>query len=860
MGSCVRFCNNQYHHCHKPHNSPLSAKLSNMTLLGFNPATRIDVALLALAILGTCFAEKREIYLALMEGDPVAFAGVSSSHEHGFSRQNLNREASRAHAKRLVDSHDQLLQSVLETGSYKKLYSFNHVINGFSVHITESQAKRLKETPGVRLVERDRGAKLMTTYTPQFLGLRQGVWRQQGGPRDAGEGIVLGFVDTGINPAHPSFANVGLPPLNGTSRFSGGACETGPLFPAISCNGKIISARFFSAGAQAAAALNPLVDILSPFDAVGHGSHVASIAAGNPDVAVVANGLYGWASGVAPGARIAVYKVVYPTVGTLTDVVAAIDQAVHDGVDALALSVGPDEAPEDTPTLLSVFDMAMLSARRAGVFVAQAVGNKGPSPSTVLSYSPWAVGVAAASTDRTYPASLLLGSGQRIAGVGLSGPTLGNGMVHYKLVLAKDAIFPYGAFPRTPPYTEECQYPQALDPALVLGSIVICTFSAGFFNQTSSLTAILNTARSRGFAGFVLVANPAYGDFIAEPIPFYVPGIMIPRVADAQILSQYYEQETGRDQGGASTRFGARAAIGEGRVASFGGRAPTVSRFSSRGPDYIDVDRTPVDVLKPDILAPGHQVWAAWSPMSASEPILVGQSFALLSGTSMATPHVIGAAALIKQINPSWTPSMIASAMLTTATKHDNYGDLIMAEGSDISSLSPATPFDIGSGLLNPTSALNPGLVFPSDHEDDISFLCSLPKMDPLMVKAATGESCTRSLTYPSDLNLPSVTISALTGVRTVRRRVKNVSARQLTFTVSMRPPNGTAISVNPPWFTIDPQGVQDLDMEISVTQASNELSGFRHGEVVLTGPEDPSSQIQLVVPITFSVRVQPDG
>ncbi|KAL3742204.1 hypothetical protein ACJRO7_017653 [Eucalyptus globulus] len=832
-----------------------------MTRLGFNPATRIGVALLAFTIFRICFAEKREIYLALMEGDPVAFAGVSSSPEHGLSRHNLNRKVSRAHAKRLVNSHDQLLQSVLETGSYKKLYSFNHVINGFSVHITESQAKRLKETPGVRLVERDRGAKLMTTYTPQFLGLRQGAWSQLGGPRNAGEGIVLGFVDTGINPAHPSFANLGLPPLNrSTSRFSGAACEAGLLFPVFSCNGKIVSARFFSAGARAAGPLNPAVDILSPFDAVGHGSHVAAIAAGNPDVAVVANGLYGWASGVAPGARIAVYKAVYPTLGTMTDVVAAIDQAVRDGVDALSLSVGPDEAPEDTPTLLSVFDMAMLSARRAGVFVAQAVGNKGPSPSTVLSYGPWTVGVAAASTDRTYPVSLLLGSGQRISGVGLTGPTLGNGMIQYKLVLAKDAILPYGVFPRTPPYTEECQSPRALDPTVVLGSVVICTFSAGFFNRTSSLTAILNTAISLRFAGFVLVANPAYGDFISEPIPFPVPGMMIPRVADAQILSRYYEQETVRGRGGAATRFGATAAIREGRVASFGGRAPTVSRFSSRGPDYIDVKKTPMDVLKPDILAPGHQVWAAWSPMSASEPILVGQSFALLSGTSMATPHVVGAAALIKQVNPSWTPSMIASAMLTTATKRDSYGDLIMAEGSDFSSFSRATPFDVGSGLLNPTSALNPGLVFPSDYEDYISFLCSLPKIDPYMVRAATGESCARPLTYPSDLNLPSVTISALAGVRTVRRRMKNVSARQLTFAVSMRPPNGTVISVNPPWFTIDPQGVQDLDMEIRVTKASTELGQFYHGEVVLTGPADPSSQSLLEVPITLSIRVQPGG
>lgn len=147
-----------------------------------------------------------------------------------------------------------------------------------------------------------------------------------------------------------------------------------------------------------------------------------------------------------------------------------------------------------------------------------------------------------------------------------------------------------------------------------------------------------------------------------------------------------------------------------------------------------------------------------------------------------------------------------------------------------------------------------------ADYEDCISFLCSIPNINPLTVKAATGESCTHPFAYPSDLNLPSVTISALARVRTVRRRVKNVSTRQLTFTVLIRPPNGMAITVNPPWFTIDPQGVQDLDMEIRVTQASNELHEFCHGEVVLTGPENPSSQIQLVVPITFSIRVQPGG
>lgn len=101
--------------------------------------------------------------------------------------------------------------------------------------------------------------------------------------------------------------------------------------------------------------------------------------------------------------------------------------------------------------------------------------------------------------------------------------------------MAKDAINPIGLFPRTPPYVEECQFPEALDPRLVVGSIVICTFSEGFYNGTSTLKAIINTARALGFMGFVLVANPAYGDFIAEPIPFTVSGIMVPNVTNSQV-------------------------------------------------------------------------------------------------------------------------------------------------------------------------------------------------------------------------------------------------------------------------------------------------------------------------------------
>lgn len=122
-------------------------------------------------------------------------------------------------------------------------------------------------------MERDRGAKLMTTYTPQFLGFPE-VYTQEGGDRNAGEGIVIGFVDTGINPFHPSFLNDPLSPFKSNISGFSGACQTGPQFPATSCNGKIVSAKFFSAGAEAIATLNTSVDFLSPFDAVGHGRYI----------------------------------------------------------------------------------------------------------------------------------------------------------------------------------------------------------------------------------------------------------------------------------------------------------------------------------------------------------------------------------------------------------------------------------------------------------------------------------------------------------------------------------------------------------------------------------------------------------
>ncbi|EOA33849.1 hypothetical protein CARUB_v10021339mg [Capsella rubella] len=778
------------------------------------------------------------IYSVLVEGEPLAFRAST----------NINSKAMAYEAKKIEAVHEDILGSTLENGSYTKLYSFKHVINAFAVRTTPSQAKKLKKAKGVKAVEEDKGVKLMTTYTPGFLELPKQVWPKisNDGDRRAGEDIVIGFVDTGINPTHPSFA--AFDPTNPYSRLNfSGDCETGPLFPVGSCNGKIISARFFSAGARASGALNSSLDILSPFDASGHGSHVASIAAGNANVPVIVDGFfYGRASGMAPRARIAVYKAIYPSIGTLVDVIAAIDQAIMDGVDVLTLSVGPDEPPVDKPTVLGIFDLAMLLARKAGVFVVQAAGNHGPLPSSVLSYSPWVVGVAAGNTDRSYPASLILDGGQTVQGVGLLGPSLGAPFLQHKLVLARDAGRTNGSVLQTRTGDiEECQRPDNFDPAVVLGSIVICTFSDGFYNQLSTVRAITQTARTLGFMGFILIANPRFGDYVAEPVIFSTPGILIPRVSDAQIILRYYEEKTYRDKRGMVTQFGARARLGEGRNSVFAGKAPAVSRFSSRGPAFIDANRNLLDVLKPDILAPGHQIWGAWSLPSAFDPILTGRSFALLSGTSMAAPHVAGIGALTKQLNPSWTPAMMASAISTTANEYDSSGEVISAESYEISRLFPSNHFDHGAGHVNPARAIDPGLVLPAGFEDYISFLCSLPNINPVTIRAATGVMCTTTLSHPANLNHPSVTISGLKESLVVRRSFQNVSNKTETYLGSVLPPNGTAVRLIPSWFTVPPQRIQDLDIEFNVTQVLNQ---FTFGEVVLTGSLNHIIRIPLSV------------
>ncbi|GJP79712.1 hypothetical protein CLOP_g9906 [Closterium sp. NIES-67] len=233
-----------------------------------------------------------------------------------------------------------------------------------------------------------------------FLGMRAAgsLWPANGGQAKAGEGMVIGIVDTGIWPEHPSFSATGF----SSARPAGwsGKCDTTSEFK---CNNKIIGARAFYKAFKKANGMPDLTsDWLSPRDSAGHGSWCASAAAGNKDIPMEG----GKASGMAPAARVAMYKVFWVSKGQMfgegADIVAAVNQAVADGVDVISLSLGGMD-PADT----YFSHMPYLAANLAGVFVTYAAGNSGSPGSggsndyrSLDNFSPFYLTVGASSIAR----------------------------------------------------------------------------------------------------------------------------------------------------------------------------------------------------------------------------------------------------------------------------------------------------------------------------------------------------------------------------------------------------------------------------------------------------------------------------
>ncbi len=499
------------------------------------------------------------IYIVQLAGAPVVsyrgdVAGLNGTAVAEGSRPDPNSADVQSYTAFLEGRQDALMQAL---GVSEKVYNYTYVFNGFAAKMSPEQAAVAARTPGVVAVTPDSIVYADTTTTPQFLGLDapNGLWAQLGGPSHAGEGVIIGVIDSGIWPESASFADDGnnrpLP------RWNGSCVAVGEEWTSALCNGKLIGAKYYNAswGGNAGIDATRPWEYNSPRDYNAHGTHTASTSGGNYHVAASAQGnSLGYTSGMAPRAKLAVYKALWSTQdastasGSTSDLVAAINDATKDGVNVINYSI--------SGSLNSVADpaeQAFLQAAGAGVFVSASAGNSGPTASTVAHNSPWLTTVAAGTHDRGYEATITLGNSATYKGV-----SLGNGAGPAPLILSTAA----GMDGADATAVRLCYSGSYLDPAKVAGKIVVC--DRGTNARVDKSLAV----QQAGGVGMILT-NVSPSTLNADI--HYVPTIHVDEVAGAAIKAY-----VNADPAAATATLGPAVVIKT--------EAPFVASFSSRGP------------------------------------------------------------------------------------------------------------------------------------------------------------------------------------------------------------------------------------------------------------------------------------
>lgn len=632
----------------------------------------------------------------------------------------------------------------------KIIHTYTKSIQGFSATLTLSELEALKSSTGFISYTRDRPLKLHTTHSSQFLGLTSlsGAWPAS----NYGENVIIGILDTGVWPESESFSDEGMTQV--PSRWKG-KCESGTQFNSSLCNKKLIGARFYNKGFIAE---NPDLEILmnSARDTNGHGTHTSSTAAGN----FVKGASYfgyatGTATGTAPRARVAMYKVGWYGQAYASDVVAAVDQAIQDGVDILSLSLG--YSLDDTFLDHDIIAIVTFAAMKKGIFVAASAGNDGPNYSTLINGAPWATIVGAGTIDRKLGGILTLGNGMKITFTSL-----------YPGNFSRNTQMPLV-------FNNGCQSLKELKK--LKSKIVVC-------KGDSSIDVQLENAKSAKVSAAVFITNTTSSDYYTRSLfPAAVIGDQ-----DGKMILNYIKQSSNPK------------AILEFRKTVIGARtAPKVDDYSSRGP-YPSCPT----ILKPDIFAPGSSILASWSPNSSvyedqSGPLF--SNFNLDTGTSMSAPHVAGVAALIKSVHPDWSPAALRSALMTTANTLDNTHSPIKDAHGDLT----ASPLDIGAGHINPNKALDPGLIYDAAAEDYVKLLCAM-NYTSKQIQIITGSIYKCANWSNIDLNYPSFIAyfnsdgsnSDAKVVQEFTRTLTNVGEKQSSYSVNLTAMAGLKLKVEP--------------------------------------------------------------
>ncbi|MYM67309.1 S8 family serine peptidase [Pseudoduganella sp. FT55W] len=779
-------------------------------------ALRLGVAsvMLVLATLPARADDVRRAYLVQLGDKPISsysggVAGMQATQPANGKRLNLSAPAVQQYSAYLQGKQASVTALV---AAAPVLHKYSVVLNGFSALLTDAEVRALRANSGVLSVTPDEPRHLVTSYTPTFLGLDQpdGLWSKAGGVTSAGEDIIVGVIDSGIWPENLAFTDradgSGVPTLDRSASVVYGAppagwsgtCQPGEGFDAALCNNKLIGARYFNEGFLAQNNVLHWSDFNSARDGLGgnaghggHGTHTSSTAAGNHGVATTVDGLpMGKAGGIAPRARVAMYKVCWNAEAWddprgfnscwVTDSVAAIEQAVTDGVHVLNYSISGGASIEDPVAL------AFLNAANAGVFVAAAAGNEGPDNGTLSHVSPWLTTVAASTHDRQLQSTLTLADGRSFKGASLNK----DGLPKTAMIRAQDAVLP-NTDPLAAPLCPSADWnlgAPILDAAKVAGKIVVC--ERGINDRVDKSKAV----KEAGGVGMVLVDNG--GGLVAEI--HSVPTVHVSN-ADGLKIADY-----------AATGSGS-AALSAFIITTVPGSAPVIAGFSSRGPSGDDTN-----VMKPDLAAPGVSILAGVSPELTPEQrseIIAGtlpaqQVWAFMDGTSMATPHVAGLAALLRQQHPGWSPAAIKSALMTSArnTLPDGLTD----------STAGTLPWGQGAGNVLPNRANDPGLVYDAGAIDYKKYLCG----------RGNADQCGYGASAAADLNQAAIAVGNVLTAATVKRTVTNVGSQTATYNASISM-QGYEATVQPASLTIAPGATASFTVTLKRTTAPDRTWQF---------------------------------
>lgn len=749
---------------------------------------------------GTYIVVFREAALASYKG---TVPGIGAPERVRDEQGTLRLDAQGDNSQEYVDylqTRQQQMEARMSTMAGRDVtprLTMQHAINGMIVDLADSEVNAIRRMPDVRLVEEYREVPMDTDLGPQLIGATP-VWTgtNPGAPGPyRGESVVYGVIDSGINFGSPSFAAVG--PVDGYTHNNPlgagnylGTCDVGGV-DAGRCNDKLIGGYDFVCGAPANVCGGTNIREEPGFgDTNGHGSHTASTGAGNTrDVLFSGNTLR--ISGVAPHANIIAYDVCYTNTATGQGLcpnvssVAAVDQAIADGiVDAINFSIGGGADPWS-----DAVSLAFLNAVDAGIYVSSSAGNSGPGANTMGHHEPWVSSTAASQTGRNGFSIALQVTGPAPVPANLAPVLVNEGTGGVALS---------ATIPGTTPLLISAGINTTSDGCVAYPANTFAGAIAVIRRGTCSFTIKTNNASAAG-AIAVVIANNAAGGIIPS-----VPGTTIPVFGVTQA------------DGDALRNFGQANPTTTTAQVTFPplpipNTPDALASFSSRGPAGT------YNLLKPDITAPGAQILAA-----VSDTVSVTgspQAVALFSGTSMASPHQAGAAMLIRQARPTWTPPEIKSALALTATQPVYLEDQVTL----------ANPFARGSGRVQVDRAINAGLVM---NETTANYSAADP---------ATGGD-------PRALNQPNLIDRSCYPTCAFFRTFRNTGATATSWRVQLQ---GVSGSVTP---IITVPGNGSLTLKITLYSFTLPANGnFSFGNVVLT-PATGTGPV-LRMPVALAVQ-----